>query len=108
MQLLTHIFLSNMNPIDELKIFIEQHKIPGVAIPLITADDAVTFVNHCRNRNIKLAGFDGFHIIGQKVRIDQKLSPNYSEFTREEAVIKALDLLNQVKGSVGFEMIVNE
>lgn len=98
-----------MNPLNELELFIEQHRIQNQSMKLITATDALEFVKLCKNKDVFLGGFDGFYVDGQKVRIDQKLSPNYSKYTKEAAIEQALAFFEKHKDdteNIGYEMVI--
>ncbi len=98
-----------MNPLKELELFIEHHRIQNQSMKLITAIDALEFVKLCKGENVFLGGFDGFYVDGQKVRIDQKLSPDYSKYTKDEAIKLALEFFEKLKNdteNIGYEMVV--
>jgi hypothetical protein len=96
---------------DKIKLFILQNDLsthPGGS-GLINRKKFLEIINICKEKGVSIGGFDGFHPRKNGIQIDGSYSPDYSRFTKEEALEEAFKFLSEhPEEDIGYEVVLRE
>jgi len=108
-QLLTHLFLKQMNRVE--KIF-ENKAINRSGILLFSKEDALLFIEACKESKIQILGIDAFYLWGDYTQPSLDNSVNFSspEYTlkTESIYSDAVVFLEGKSENLFFEIVCNE
>ncbi|HUC02109.1 MAG TPA: hypothetical protein VMA75_04400 [Candidatus Paceibacterota bacterium] len=96
---------------DKIQQFLSEHRLkPYDNATLLNRKDAVVFLGLLRENNLRLLGFDGFHLLKnvspRAIQIDQDYSADYSDDSFEISYQKAKDFFEQHKeGDIAYEFV---
>jgi len=93
---------------ERLNSFIHVNKIANAGLILLTAKKALEALKICEEEHLKLGGFDGFYVRADGVQIEQNLSKDYSNQSKQKALELAAVFFEDHEGldDVGYELVV--
>ncbi len=93
---------------ERVKKFIEDNQIKDSGLKLLTAANSLYLLKIIEEEALRLGGFDGFYIWPDGVQIEQDLSRDYSNQTKQR-VLESATLFFQERlnlKDVGYELVI--